>query len=80
VKVWIETSQCTGAGLCELIEQRVFRLGEDGLSRVQQDGRVLPPGRGSPAEVPDSYADRVREASQACPGNCIRFQIEPAST
>jgi len=74
VKVWIETGQCTGAGLCELIEERVFVLGEDGLARVQQDGRVLLPGPGHPAEVPDSYADRVREASRACPGNCIRFQ------
>jgi ferredoxin len=79
VKVWVETGQCTGAGLCELIEQRVFVLGEDGIARVRQDGAVLPPGRANPADVPDSYADRVREASQACPGNCIRFQIEGRS-
>ena len=78
MKVWIETSQCTGAGLCELIEQRVFVLGEDGLARVQQDGHVCPPVPGHPAEVPDSYADRIREASRACPGNCIRFQTGPA--
>ena len=76
MKVWIETDRCTGAGLCELIENRVFVLAEeDGLSRVQQNGRVLPPGPGNAAEVPDSCADRVREASQACPGNCIRFQL-----
>ena len=75
MKVWIETGQCTGAGLCELIEERVFVLGEDGLARVQQDGHVLPPGPGNPADVPDSYADRVREASQACPGECIRFRL-----
>ena len=78
MKVWIEVDQCTGAGLCELIEHRVFALGEDGLSRVRQDGRVLPPGPENAAEVPDSYADRIREASRACPGGCIRFQIEPA--
>ena len=75
MKVWIEIGQCTGAGLCELIEQRVFVLGEDGLSHVQQDGRVLPPGPGHPAEVPDGHADRVREASRACPGDCIRFEL-----
>jgi ferredoxin len=75
VKVWIEIDQCTGAGLCELIEERVFVLGEDGLSRVRQDGRVLPSGPGNPADVPDSYADRVREASRACPGECIRFRL-----
>jgi ferredoxin len=75
VKVWIEADQCTGAGLCELIEERVFMLGEDGLARVRQDGRVLPPGPGNPAEVPDSCADRVEEASRACPGGCIRFEL-----
>jgi ferredoxin len=78
VKVWIEVDQCTGAGLCEMIEHRVFALGEDGLSRVKQDGRVLPAGPDNPAEVADCYADRVREASRACPGDCIRFQIDSA--
>ena len=77
MKVWIEIDQCTGAGLCEMIEQQVFALGEDGLARVQQDGRVLQPGAGNAAEVPDDYAARVREASRACPGNCIRFEIAP---
>ncbi len=77
MKVWIEIDQCTGAGLCEMIEQQVFTLGEDGLSRVQQDGRVLPPGGDNKARVPDAYADRVREASRACPGDCIRFEIAP---
>ena len=75
MKVWIEIDQCTGAGLCEMLEQRVFAIGEDGLSRVRQDGRVLPPGVDSAAEVPDDYADRVREASRACPGDCIRFEM-----
>jgi ferredoxin len=74
MKVWIEIDRCTGAGLCEMIEQQVFAVGEDGLARVRQDGRVLPPGPGNPAEVSDGYAARVREASRACPGNCIRFE------
>lgn len=79
VKVWIEIDRCTGAGLCELIEQRVFaRSEDDGLVRLQQDGCIVSAGRDNPAEVADSYADRVREASRACPGDCIRFQIEPA--
>ena len=53
----------------------MFAIGEDGLSRVRQDGRVLPPGPDNKAEVPDGYADHVREASRACPGDCIRFEI-----
>jgi len=75
VRVWIEIDRCTGAGLCEMLEQRVFAIGEDGLSRVRQEGRTLPPGPDSKAEVPDDYADRVREASRACPGDCIRFEV-----
>ncbi len=79
MKVWIEIDRCTGAGLCELIEQRVFaRSDHDGLARVRQDGRALAPGPDDPAEISDGYADRVREASRACPGDCIRFAVEPA--
>ena len=79
MKVWIEIDLCTGAGLCEMIEQRVFAIGEDGLSRVRQDGRVLPPGPAQKAEVPDEYASPVREASRACPGDCIRFELASGS-
>jgi ferredoxin len=78
VRVWIEIDRCTGAGLCEMLERRVFAIGEDGLSRVRQDTHVLAPGPDNKAEVPDDYADRVREASRACPGDCIRFEIRPA--
>jgi ferredoxin len=75
VKVWIEIDQCTGSGLCELIEERVFTLGGDGLARLRAEGAVLPPGPGNPAEVPDSYADNISEASRACPGGCIRWEL-----
>ena len=74
MRVWIDTDQCTGSGLCELIEPRVFLLGDDGLARVQHDGDVLPPGPDSAARVPADCADRVREASQSCPGECIRVE------
>ena len=74
MRVWIDTDQCTGSGLCELIEPRVFILGDDGLARVQDDGRVLPPGQDNAARVPADCEDRVREASQSCPGGCIRVE------
>ena len=74
MRVWIDTDQCTGSGLCELIEPRVFVLGDDGLACVQDDGRVLPPGPDNAARVPADCADRVREASQSCPGGCIRVE------
>ena len=74
MRVWIDTDRCTGSGLCELIEPRVFVLGDDGLARVQHDGDVLPPGPDNAALVPADCADRVREASQSCPGECIRVE------
>ena len=74
MRVWIDTDQCTGSGLCELIEPRVFVLGDDGRARVRHDGDVLPPGPDSAARVPADCADRVREASQSCPGECIRVE------
>jgi len=49
-------------------------LGDDGLARVQDGGRVLPPGPDNAARVPADCADRVREASQSCPGECIRVE------
>lgn len=70
MKVWIEADSCTGSGLCAAIEPRVFDIGEDGLARVRQDGQTLAPGRA--AAVPAEYADTVWEASDCCPGDCIR--------
>jgi ferredoxin len=74
MRVWIDTDLCTGSGLCELIEPRVFVLADDGLARVQHDGDVLPPVPDNAARVPADCADRVREASQSCPGGCIRVE------
>ncbi len=74
MRVWIDQDLCTGSGLCELIEPRVFVIADDGLARVRQDDRVLPPGPGGAALVPDGCADRVREAGQSCPGGCIRVE------
>lgn len=64
MKVWIEADACTGSGLCAAIEPRVFAIGDDGLARVLQ----------ADADVPAEYADRVWEASDCCPGDCIRIK------
>lgn len=73
MKVWIAQDQCTGSGLCELIEPQVFVIGDSGLAQVQQDDQALPAGPGNMAQVPAGSEDRVREASQSCPGGCIRI-------
>jgi ferredoxin len=73
MKAWVDQDQCTGSGLCELIEPRVFALDDRGLARVRQAGRVLPPGEGNAVDVPADCEDEVAEASRACPGGCIRL-------
>jgi len=79
VRVWIDQAYCTGSGLCELIEPRVFAIGDDGLARVRQGDDVLPPGQDNAAQVPAGCEDEVRDASESCPGGCIRLVSLPLS-
>ena len=67
MRVWIDQDYCTGSGLCELIEPRVFAIGDDGLARVRA------------AEVPPGCEDEVRDAAESCPGGCIRLEPRPLS-
>jgi ferredoxin len=67
MRVWIDQDYCTGSGLCEMIEPRVFAIGDDGLARVRA------------AEVPPECEDEVRDASESCPGGCIRLEPRPLS-
>jgi ferredoxin len=67
MRVWIDQDYCTGSGLCELIEPRVFAIGDDGLARVHAP------------EVPPECEDEVRDAAESCPGGCIRLEPRPLS-
>jgi ferredoxin len=67
MRVWIDQDYCTGSGLCELIEPRVFAIGDNGLARVRA------------AEVPPGCEDEVRDAAESCPGGCIRLEPRPLS-
>ena len=67
MRVWIDQDYCTGSGLCEFIEPRVFAIGDDGLARVRA------------AEVPPECEDEVRDAAESCPGGCIRLEPRPLS-
>jgi ferredoxin len=73
MRVWIDQDLCTGDGLCTDHAPAVFRLLEDGIAYVQQDGRVLndPGGAGSLALVPDGLQADVVAAAEDCPGECI---------
>jgi ferredoxin len=73
MKVWIDQAYCIGSGLCQAIQPGVFAIGDDGLARVRQGGQVLPPGPDHAAAVPGEYEADVRDASNSCPGGCIRL-------
>lgn len=60
MRVRIDKQYCTGSGLCEVIEPRVFVIAGDGLASVRAE------------DVPPECEDTVMEASQSCPGGCIR--------
>lgn len=60
MKVRIDRQYCTGSGLCEVIEPRVFLIAGDGLASVRAE------------DVPAECEATVTEASQSCPGGCIR--------
>jgi ferredoxin len=75
--VWIDQAYCTGSGLCELIEPRVFAIGDDGLARVRRGDDILPPGPDNAVDVPPGCEDEVRDAAESCPGGCIRVEPRP---
>lgn len=74
MRVWIDQAYCTGSGLCEAIEPRVFVIGDDGLARVRRGQTVLPPGPEGAVDVPAGAEEEVRDAGESCPGGCIRVE------
>jgi ferredoxin len=76
MKVWIDQEECTGAGLCEVIEPSVFVIGEEGLALVRSGDDVLPAGPAGTVTVSPENEREVREAGLACPGRCIRIEAE----
>lgn len=74
MKVWIDETFCTGSGLCAAIEPKIFTIGEDGLARVLDNGQALPPGPDHQATVLAGCEANVRDASDSCPGDCIRLE------
>ncbi|MDX1690415.1 MAG: ferredoxin [Acidimicrobiia bacterium] len=82
MRVWIDTDLCMGAGTCEMIEPLVFRARPDGLWAVAEpaetfgvervfDGRSAPDGPEGVARVVPGHEDRVVDAAEACPGECV---------
>lgn len=76
MRVWIDQDECTGSGLCEVLEPNVFVLGGDGLAVVRDGDSTVPAGAANAVTVPSECERQVLEASQACPGRCIRVESE----
>lgn len=89
--VWIDPSECMGAGTCEDIAPEIFKPTGDGLWVVAEtrphfshtvvfDGSTAPghgpDGIAGQARVPLALLDDVIAAAEECPGQCIH--IEPA--
>lgn len=79
MKIWIETTECMGAGTCEQIAPQAFAATDDGVWTVKEDaaffGQTIVMDGRQPARVPDAIADAVIDAAEQCPAECIF--IEP---
>jgi ferredoxin len=87
MKVWIDQDLCTGDGLCAEIAPDVFFGQDDGLYYVKEtqqnfgaerlfDGTTNPAGAEGMARIPDDGLDRVIEAAEECPGECIFIEAD----
>lgn len=87
MKVWIDQDLCTGDGLCEEIAPDVFFGQDDGLFYVKEsaanfgtekrfDGKSNPAGSAGMARIPEEGLDRVVEAAEECPGECIFIEVD----
>lgn len=87
MKVWIDQDLCTGDGLCEEIAPDVFFAQDDGLFYVKEaavnfgaevrfDGVSHPAGAEGMARVPEGGEERVIDAAEECPGECIFIEID----
>ena len=78
MRVWIDQDLCTGDGLCTDHCPDVFVQLEDGIAYVMEAGRALndPGSSGSLAVVPVRHVEKVINAAEDCPGECIFIEID----
>jgi ferredoxin len=86
MRVWIEASECMGAGTCELIAPDVFQAAGDGTWVVKEgaahfgttavfDGIAAPTASARGARVPSHLVDDVIDAAEQCPAECIHLEV-----
>ncbi|MGA9598239.1 MAG: ferredoxin [Acidimicrobiia bacterium] len=85
VTVWIDPTECMGAGTCEQLVPEVFVARTDGLWAVKEageffgrervfDGAQSPQGSDGRARVPEDLVEFVVDAAEQCPGECIYLE------
>ena len=59
-EVFVDQDVCIGCGLCASVVPEVFRLNDDGVSEVYEEG--------------GADESRIQEAIDSCPVNCIHWR------
>ena len=86
MKVWIDPTECMGAGTCEQIAPAVFHSRGDGTWVVKEDasffgnsrvfdGIAAPDGPDGLARIPNPLLDTVIDAAEQCPAECIYMEV-----
>jgi ferredoxin len=77
-RVWIDQDLCTGDGLCEEIEHKIFTILDDSLAYVKDERGVfddstpeLPKGAKGLVYFEVDQFEAVDQAAEECPGECI---------
>jgi len=76
LEVSIEQADCTSCGLCPEIAKEHFFMGEDGVAYVREANDPIPDvplvaGYQGKVAVGAGLEERVIEAAEECPGECI---------
>lgn len=74
LRVRIDQDACTGDGLCVQLAPTVFEFDVDGLAYVKDGAGELKTTPGTSVLVPLPIVDKVVDAADECPGNCIYVQ------
>lgn len=75
LSVWVDNDLCTGGGLCLETAPEVFAHNKEGICCVK-DGTKLVSGPEALVVVAPEHHDKVMQAADDCPGECIFIEIE----
>lgn len=68
-RVTVDKDDCTSCSLCADTLPQYFRMDDDDLAESHNNGTNV-----NNAEVPDADIEKVQEAIDDCPGECIHWK------